>query len=304
MLKKPSLLQEFRSFCFQNKVTDIDKAIEYFSVFGGMGWRVDTNIELDKLIEEKILKNYKYIHADITAITKSNKLYHQLMSALATGDGREHSAFKKARVDRAEGEKAIDFLIDKELLIDEPSVLPPFDEDEEVSDKIEFIQPFMKFWFASVSPFYKGIKEGDFKEFYKFWNERKNSFSEYIYQKLVMELVKNIFQDDPIKDIGAYWDRSVEIDIVAKTNSGKTIAGLCKFSKSKASNSDLTRLKSLCEDASLEVDVCVIFSKNKFSTELSKQKGSELILLAPRNLKPLIDSLDKSDLLSYSGKKY
>ncbi len=304
MSKHPSLLQEFRSFCFQNKITDIDKAVEYFAVFGGMGWRVDTNIELDKLIEEKILKNYRYIHADITAITKSNKLYHQLMSALATGDGREHSAFKKARVDRAEGEKAIDFLIDNDLLLDEPSVLPPFDEDEEVSDKIEFIQPFMKFWFASVSPFYKGIKEGDFKEFYKFWNERKNSFSEYIYQKLAMELVKNIFQDDSIKDIGSYWDRSVEIDIVAKTNSGKTIAGLCKFSKSKASNSDLTRLKSLCEDASLEVDVFMIFSKNKFSTELSKQKGSELILLAPRNLKPLIDSLDKSDLLSYSGKKY
>jgi len=101
MSKHPSLYQQFRSFCFQNNPQDIEEAIEYFAVFGGMGWTVNTAIPLDELIEEKVLKNYRYIHGDITKITQSNKIYHSLLSGLATGDRREHSAFKKAQVGRA-----------------------------------------------------------------------------------------------------------------------------------------------------------------------------------------------------------
>ncbi|MEA2028504.1 MAG: ATPase, partial [Campylobacterota bacterium] len=33
-----TLLQQFRSFYFQNSFNDIEVAIEYFAVFGGMGW--------------------------------------------------------------------------------------------------------------------------------------------------------------------------------------------------------------------------------------------------------------------------
>lgn len=56
MSKTPTILQQFRSFCFQNNATDLEKAIEYFSVFGGMGWRVDMSKPLEQIIEEKVLK--------------------------------------------------------------------------------------------------------------------------------------------------------------------------------------------------------------------------------------------------------
>ncbi|MBE0514000.1 MAG: ATPase, partial [Sulfurimonas sp.] len=41
MAKYPSLLEQFRSFCFQNKPQDLERSIEYFSVFGGMSWGVE-----------------------------------------------------------------------------------------------------------------------------------------------------------------------------------------------------------------------------------------------------------------------
>ena len=138
MSKHPSLLKEFRSFCYQNKTTDLQKAIEYFSVFGGMGWFVDMDKPIDQLIEEKILKNYRYIHADITTITKSNNVYHNLLTALALGDGKEYTAFKKANLAREYGEECIDFLVENEILVFEESVELPFDEDEEVVDKYYF----------------------------------------------------------------------------------------------------------------------------------------------------------------------
>ena len=44
-----------------------------------------------------------------------------------------------------------------------------------------------------------------------------------------MEFVKDMFEEDPIKQIGKYWDDKREIDLVAKTESGKIIVGNCKI---------------------------------------------------------------------------
>ncbi|MDQ7086041.1 MAG: hypothetical protein Q9M36_14510 [Sulfurovum sp.] len=63
MSKRPSLLQHFRSFAYQNNITNVDVALEYFSVFGGTGWDVDSSQNIDKLISKKILHNYEAIHS-------------------------------------------------------------------------------------------------------------------------------------------------------------------------------------------------------------------------------------------------
>ena len=308
MQKQPSLLQQFRSFCFQNNTKDFEKAIEYFSVFGGMGWKVNMFKPLDELIEEKVLENYRYIHGDITKTTQSNNIYHSLMTAIATGDRREHSAFKKANVKREEGEEAIDFLIKSELLTFDKSLEKPVDESDGNSDKLMFSQPFMRFWFSSISPYYKSIRDGDYKEMKVQWENKKHEFSNLIYDKLVMELMRKNFKSDLnggyISSIGSYWDKNVEIDILAKRKSGKMIAGICKYSKAKANKSELTRLKELCEKAELKVDTFVVFSKNKFSSELKKEKSESLKLYSMRNLATLIDDLSEKDLLVNTNKKY
>ena len=304
MSKHPTLLQQFRSFCFQNKITDTEKAIEYFAVFGGMGWNVDISKSLDQLIEEKILNNYRYIHAEITAITQSNHTHHQLLSALSSGDRREHSAFKRAKLGRNDGENSIDFLIDHGMLILDKSQEKPVDENEEVSNKLLFVQPFMRFWFSCVSPYYKGIKSGDYAEVKERWSHVQQGFADYILERLVLALVQNSFKDDPIVSIGSYWDKNVEIDILAKTASGKMIAGSCKYSKAKASKNELSKLKDSCKKAEFNIDTFVIFSKNKFSNELKKEKGQELKLFSMRNIKTLIENLSKKDMLVNTNKRY
>ncbi len=308
MSKHPTLLEQFRSFCFQNSVTDLEKAVEYFTIFGGMGWRVDLSKPLEVLIEEKVLSNYRYIHGDIAKITQSNPTYHSLLTALATGDRREYSAFKKAKVTREDGEESIDFLIENGLLVFDKSIEKPVDEKDANSDKLLFTQPFMRFWFSSISPYYKSIREGDYKEMKEHWNHMKHSFSDLIYDQLVMELMKKSFKDDPkggyIAQIGSYWDKNTEIDILAKRKSGKMIAGICKYSKSKANKSELTKLKEKCAQAELDVDTFVIFSKNKFSSELKKEKSESLKLFSTRNLITLMDNLNEKDLLVHTNKKY
>ena len=306
-MSQPTLLQQFRSFCYQNNATNLEVALEYFAIFGGMGWSVDFSIPIDELIEEKVLDNYRYIHADITQITQSQEKYHKILSALALGDRREHSAFKKAQIDREQGEDAIDFLIEKGLLVMDHSVEKPLKESEKVSSKLLFTQPFMRFWFALISPNYKGIKANEYDEVDKRWGEMKREFSNLVYQQLFLEVVKKGFNEnneDKIVTIGSYWDASVEVDILAKLASGKFLAGSCKFSKSKANKSEFSKLKEKCQQAKLEVEHYVIFSKNKFSTELKKEKGKNLQLFTLKSLGHLIADLSDKDMLTNTNKKY
>lgn len=197
MAKQPSLLEQFRSFCFQNEPQDLESAVEFFGVFGGTSWSVDTTQELDALIEKKILKNYTYIHSDISKITQSQKVSHALLSAVASGDGRVHSALKRARISRAEGEKAIHLLCSCNLLKREYSLESPPNDDEKIDEKLNFTTPFMRFWFAFVSPYFKSIKEGDFKETKELFANRKSEFFEYIFKKLSLEVIKKVSKRMP-----------------------------------------------------------------------------------------------------------
>jgi len=304
MSKHPTLLQQFRSFCFQNNATDIEKAIEYFAVFGGMGWNVDLSKSLEELIEEKVLANYRYIHGDLTKITQSNKSHHALLSAVALGDRREYSAYRRADLTRKEGEESAAFLIKFGLLSRQASQADPIDETEEVSDRLQFSAPFLRFWFSAVSPYYKGIKEGDFTEMKAKWENTKASFFDQIYEALVIALVKESFKEDWVAKIGSYWDKNTEIEILGKTKGDKVIVGGCKTSKSKANKSELSKLQEKCAKVELSPDIFVIFSKNGFSSEFKKEKSDTLKLFSLKNLKTLMVDLSEKDLLVHTNKKY
>lgn len=304
MAQHPTLLQQFRSFCFQNHATDVETALEYFAVFGGMGWSVDLSKPLDELIEEKILANYRYLHGDITKITQSNKMHHALLTALALGDRREHSAFRRANLTRKEGEESAAFLIKSTLLMRQSSQEEPADENEEISDRLIFTAPFFRFWFSAVSPYYKGIKEGDYKEMKEKWGNTKQSFFDQVYESLVIALVKQSFKEDWVTKIGSYWDKNTEIEILGQTKSGKVIAGSCRYSKSKTNKSELTRLQEKCAQAKLNPDIFVIFSKSGFSSEFKKEKGESLKLFSLKNLKSLMENLSEKDLLVHTNKRY
>lgn len=308
MLKHPTLLEHFRSFCYQNKVTDFEKAVEYFAVFGGMGWNVSMSQPLEQLIETKVLNNYRYIHGDITKITHSKPSYHAMLSAIATGDRREHSAFKKVNVGREDGEEIIDFLIKDGFIVFDKSVEKPVKASDVISDKLLFVSPFMRFWFAIISPTYKSIREGEYAEVKLRWLQLKGDFTTIIYHQLVhalmLESFKVEFQGDSIKSIGSYYDKNVEIDILIKRQSGQLLAGSCKYGKQKANKTLLRQLKEKCSLAELEVDTFILFSHHKFSAELKKEKGEKLRLFSLRNLMRLTDNLSDKDLLSHRNKMY
>jgi len=304
MAKHPTLLEQFRSFYFQNNPKDMEQAIKYFCVFGGMSWNVDMDIALEELIESKVLKNYKYIHGDITKVTQSDKHAHLLLSGIAMGDRRTHSALKKARISRSDGEYALENLFERRMLKAEYSLESPPNADDNIDEKLNFTTPFIRFWFSFISPYYKSIKDGDFKESKESFANRQQEFFELTFTKLAMEVMKKSFKDDPIVEIGSYWDRNTEIEILAKTKSGKIVAGICKNSNSKAKKTELSKLKEQCDKAELTADIYVVISKSGFSNELKSLKSAELRLFTLKNFKSLVEDLSERDFIECIGKRY
>jgi len=308
MSKRPTLLQHFRSFAYQNNITDFDVALEYFTVFGGTGWDVNTSKSVDELIKEKVLSNYEELHKGVINFTHGNGLYHMMLTIIALGVEYEDDLFKKAGVGRDKGEEAVDYLELKSLLKFDTSLEEPRNERYKQSDKLLYEFPFMRFWFATISPYYQNISSGDFSEFETKWSALKGNFSISLSNRLALELVKERFatkfQSDPIVSMGSYFDKKIEITILAKRKSGKILAGECKYSIKEAKMHMITSLKEKCEKVGLDADEYVLFSKNGFMSELKELSDDNLMLLTNEDFSSLLDNLSEKDLLVYKNKKY
>jgi len=104
-------LEQFRSFYKAHNPKNIGDAIEKFSIFGGVEWGdIDTSKPTFELIEKLVLEDYTYIRNDVSELTDGMPLYHSILTAIALGDGKTHTAYKRANISKDVGDKAVDEL--------------------------------------------------------------------------------------------------------------------------------------------------------------------------------------------------
>jgi len=284
------LQEQFTIFCKQNNPKDLEEAINYFSVFGGLDVNINTSVAIEDLIEEIILDDYKHLRNIVGDIATTDPLLHAILSGVASGDRRTNSSFRRANVSFKNGMECVEELCDLNVLTMEKSIHHLTNQTNyvDIAKKMMFHTPFLRFWFAFVSPIFKGIRDGNYEEFHKEFTNKKSEFTEFIFEQLSHELLKKLFQDDPIVQIGRYWDDQGEVDLVAKTTDGKIIAASCKYTNAKVKKSVLTKLKEECDDIQLKVDIFVLFSKKGFTTEVKALKGEDLKLYTAKSFKALI----------------
>jgi len=270
----------------------MQEAIEYFAVFGGLeDTQINTSIPLEELIEEFILEDYRYLRNVVADIATADPLLHAILSGIANGDRRTNSSFKRANVSFKIGMECVEELVDLSVLSRESSLIHLSNQSNypEVSKKLLFRTPFLRFWFAFISPIFKGIRDGKFSEFHKEFQNRKTEFFQTTFEQLAQEFIKTQFKDENrVSQLGSYWDSKTTIDLVAKTNSGELIAGSCKYTNSKLKKSVLTTLQSDLKKANLPADTIILFAKNGFTNELKSLKSETLRLYTVKSFKALI----------------
>jgi hypothetical protein len=303
------LITQFRSFYFRNYPEDMELQISYFAVFGGLGWDIDTTQPIPLLIKKIILDNFDILNAKMEELTSNEQNNKRLLQALAVGDRRIFSAFKRAGLNNGNGGAALKYLQERGLIQMEYSreqhprdnnpngKLKRKDARHRISHKVLFTYPFVRFWFYFIAPQIKNIKNGNYDEVMKKFDERHNSYTSLVFEELSEVLLNYNLRDSQIASSGSYWDADIEIDILTVTENDKIYVGECKWTNHKVNKKELNKVSEKCEKLDIKPTQIVLFSKRGFSNELMHMRGKALALYSSEDFEALVKSSSKEALI-------
>ena len=302
MIKK-----QFRSFYSQHMIHDIEKLIEYFSVFGGLGWEIDIDAPLDELIQTVILDNFVFLHNQILELTTDEIQYTKLLVNLARGDRRIFSAFNKSGMSNLYGGQSLKHLQHSGVLEAEYSrEVPPLKDGQKlkrevarhrISHKMRFTSPFLRFWFYFIAPMRYYIEDGNFQKVIENFHKHHQAFVGYTFEELSNEMMKEKLSYLNLIDSGSYWDRHVEIDLMATTIDDRLIVGECKWKNHKMNKKELNKLLDKCERVGFEPDILILFSKRGFSKEFLALQDRKIRLYCCEDFEDLLLDVSQADLI-------
>ncbi len=308
-MKKLKLLEQFRSFYIRNYPDDMERQIEYFAIFGGLGWEIDTSLPITHLIQELVLENFTNLNQKIRDLSLDNEENLRLLRALAIGDRRIFSAFNRAGLNNANGGSALNYLQEKGLIQieysrEEPakSLNPDGKLKREVSrhrisHKVLFTHPFVRFWFYFVAPYRREIRDGEYDNFLKNFEIKQNSYTSLVFEELSEILLNYHLRDSQILSSGSYWDANIEIDILTITQDENVYAAECKWTNHKVNKKELNKLNEKCEKLDISPTQIIFFSKRGFSKELKQNQGKELALYSTNDFEALVKNIKQAELI-------
>lgn len=308
-MTKYKLLEQFRSFYFRNYPDDMETQITYFSIFGGLGWDIDTTHSVRDLVTSLILENYELLNQKMDELTMSDPLNKRLLRALAVGDRRIFSAFKRAGLNNGNGGNALNFLEDVGLIQMEYSrerhpreqnpnaKLKRKDARHRISHKVLFTHPFVRFWFYFIAPHKKEIQAKEYSFLLDSIDKKLNSYTSLVFEELSEILLNYNLRDAQIISSGSYWDANIEIDILTITKKNKIYVSECKWTNHKVNKNELRKLNDKCLKLNIIPTQIILFSKRGFSKELLQMRGPSLALYSCEDFMALVKNSSKEQLI-------
>jgi len=296
-MNKNNLLDIFRAFYFRNYPDDMESQIELFSFFGGLDQDIDSLKSVEELVVEVIVDNFAYHQQNMEQLIDKDSLQERLLKALAVGDRRIFSAFKRAGLNNGNGGATLKILQEKNIVSVEYSreELPQPKKNKKrsearhrISHKMVFEKPFVRFWFYFVAPYKRELLQGQYDNFLKNFMQKRHSYTSFIFEELSAVLLNYTIRNAQLLSSGSYWDAKVEIDIFTITDRDEIYVGECKWTNHKVNKKEYHKLLEKCEVLSLVPQQVVFFSKRGFSKELHSMAGSKLALFSSEDFAMLL----------------
>lgn len=279
----------------------MEQAIEYFSIFGGMG----QNVELDyfdstiSMVESNFVENFSKFKSLISPSYLLETPYKEILIAVARGDGKIYSVLRKARLNESIGEKIVEELVQLRILNIEFSREGPLrqhpkhklkkeERSYRIQDKLRFVHPFLRFWFGFVAPYEKELSSGKKEKFLANFEQHCERLYSLVYEQLCDAFLVQYFEETtPLMSHGSFWNIHSEFDILALTSDKRIVLGECKYKDRKVCKNELTKLKAKALESRIKVDIYVLFAKSGFSNELLQLGEKDLLLFDLNDLKRL-----------------
>ena len=281
---------------------ELEQCVAYFSIFGGIddGLILEYDEDILQMLHSHLVEDYEKYKALVSPSYLLEAPYKAFLMAIAKGDGKIDSAFKKAKLSTSLGERILDALITMDIVSIEYSREAPLrvhpkqklkkeQRAYRIQDKVRFKKPFLRFWFAFVAYYDKELLESKGARFLENFQKHSERLSSLVYEQLSNALIEVYFlQSMPLVTSGSYWNIYSEFDILALSKSNKIILGECKYKDRKVCKNELTKLSAKAEESGIKVDIFILFSKSGFSKELLALASDSLLLFDLEDLKRLL----------------
>ena len=271
----------FKSYFELYPKNDIKKNIEFFSVTGGVPFYMNIFKEEKSLYENvvsEIANRYGRLWEEVDFLLKTElrepDVYKKILEAIALGNRKlVHIAHRIA----IEPNKVSKYLLILENLQIVKKEYPITENKLKTKKSLYYIDDnFIDFYMGFVEPFKEDLEFETFDNFTNNFKNRINLFISKKFEKLVREeLVKMLFKN--FNKIGTYWDKNVEIDILALNEQKKELLAVeCKWKENvdpyKVCKSLVDKLGYVTWNKECRKEYLCIFAKS-FKKKISEFKG-------------------------------
>ena len=264
-----------------------DELIPFYAVTGGIpkyirSFEADTDIYT--AIKNRVLTSQSYLYDEPTFLLQKEVSevgsYFTLIKAIAMGNHKLADIASCVGVKQTSLTKYLRNLIDLDLVEREVPITEPAPEKSK-SGLYKIVDNYIAFWFKFVYPYRTYLEKGEINYVLeKIKNGFNQNYVSFVYEDICREkvwdmAVQNYFNFE-ISKIGRYWDKEMELDIVALDQTGKNaIVGECKYTRSAKGLNILHELQAkaqkLVKKCGLTQTQYVIFSNGGFSQELREE---------------------------------
>jgi AAA+ ATPase superfamily predicted ATPase len=225
-----------------------EQKVVLWSVFGGVPYYLEElspDLSVGENIQETILSRHGPLHDEPDYVLrmelKEPARYFSIMEAIAGGDTARNEIANATGIDYNQLSKYFNRL-SRLRLVDQDV---PVTEQKERSKRSRYRirDSLFRFWFNFVYGNEDRYDELGRTAYRDVVEPEMSDFVSRSFEDLCQSALRKLYPDYTVKDIGGWWYREHEIDLVGLTNDGTVIAGECKFQETPVGYDAFSKLQ-------------------------------------------------------------
>ena len=270
---------------------DLIRLVEIYSVIGGIPYYAqffDPKLSIEENVKSKILKKGEVLYEEVDFLLreefKEPRSYYPILSAIASGSHKFGEIAGKTGMDKSNLTKYLAILDQLHITYREVPVTEKYPHKSKKG--LYFIRdPFINFWFRFVRP---NLRHLEMEKIDFVWHEKISpGFDYYVSrhcEKIIMDVLEELTGTLPFdyERLGRYWDRNVEVDIMALDSEKKNVLlGEIKWQKKPVGIQTLAELREKAKklrDLSDSRKYFLLISKSGFTRSLQEMADESVLL--------------------------
>ena len=271
-----------------------EELVFLYSILGGIPYyltQFDPKESLENNIREHLLHRGSVLYNEVEFLVRQEfrepALYNSIIETIALGNTKLNDIHQKTQMDRSKLSVYLRNLLELGLIEREFSLSDGMKERANVQRGLyQLVDKYFRFWYTFIFPNISELETGDSESVYRYVIQPQlDFFASHVFEEVCRSFLRRLNRKERLPfhftRIGRWWNKSIELDIMATEPTGtKILLGECKYRNTPFSLSDFQKMKEKYQPSGSETKLYYqLFSKSGFSPDLKKLSATENLTL-------------------------